>query len=1551
MGVSRALLAGFLLLFLTVSASATDQISVDPLDLSRPVSSADLSAAGQLGGPLVATGGEDSEAANLSFGRAIQAWNSHEYDTAYGLLRGHVEQFPHSPWVAESKLHMGCESRYQGRYGEAEQHYQDILTDLKELTDPSGQKLLNKATLRLAVLKTLQNNFDAADEQFRKLYANGSDWRDRTYASHWIQRLSRYKADQLALLDCGTRALAYMLQSSGKTQAAGEILKQQPANERGHSMEELQQLAGQHGYSPQGLQLAPGDLGRAPLPLIAQIQGRQPGDRGHYWIVEKLDGDQIALHDPQSHRRFSQTLDQFSREWSGAALVFVPDESASQSLPGRRLAQTELSALTGGCCGLPRPEANLGKDCNATDASAQRNAGSNCSGSAPGGEPFWRVNLVSMNFYLHDTPLWYQPSVGPGVSIGLSYNSQAANNYLEPFGNKWQFNYATFIVLDPGKTATVRLPDGRAEEYSQDAAGNYQAPPGVHAQLSHLAANRYRLRFPNGTIYLYDIPAGSTSQQPFLVSLTDAQGHSLKFGYDRTPRLTQITDADNKITRLAYNAGGRVSSVTDPFGRVANFSYDTAGNLTRIIDMGGIATDMTYDADRYISGINYGEGWWKIYTEPSDDVTTDDPYPPPGTAMDEDYRITITGPDGRKEEYYYNGYSKHSWYVAPEDYVSYVDSSTNNLHTAKKTIYRFAEINGEGVLSQKSNPAGGTEYYYYDSAGNRSGIRDPNGHQYEFAYNANGYVTQVTLPNDQTIDLTYNAKGEDVTAILDGLGSINLQYDAKRNITRIQDRKGSITKITYNANSQVATITDPAGVVTANTYDAQRRLTAVRRGGILIGQFTYDAKGRVRTARDANGLTLTYEYDNLDRLTRVLYPDGKDTRLSWSPQRAIQLDAQTNRGGQRQQFKYDVRQNLTLEVNAEKGQYRYQYDGNGNLRFFNDSNGNTTSFEYDIDNRLVRRQYADGAAETYTYDSGGRLYSRTNARGIRTSYGYDENDNLTRISYGDSTRDVSFAYDDHDRLISRRDALGTFAYTYDANSNLTSVDGPWDSDTITYQYDKLDRRTAMNPQSGYGIVYRYDALDRMQSVQVNGRLYRLGYNGNGSVLKTLTRPSGVVTRYLNDGLLRLTEISNETAGGKVLNRFEYSYDAQDMRDSETVTNVPALAAGAANVTAYDYNQLNQLLESTRPNQTFTYDADGNLIGGYTAAGKPFVATYDAENRPTSLEYTDATGAVRKTEYVYGADSLVGIVKKYQSGSLVSEKRFLRDGFLVIQERNDTNQVERQYAWLDHSLGGIGRLLSLTLGGKTYDYLYDGKGNVAGLVNQAGALVTAYRYDTFGILKAKTGTLDQPYRFSTKYYDEETGLSDFGYRFYSAAVGRWINRDPLQESGGTNLYELANNNPINYADPQGLFDWHAGSLGAYQFFSGIYHLGSGAALVLAGGVSEATIFGIPIGISAQTLGFFKISYGALNFHKGKNNIQAALINCPLDSDKPPTLNDYNDYRQNHDEGPLHFLPSYTYKQYLKEWDARRIKRSREKGESAVPNIEINGIGMGEELIFN
>jgi RHS repeat-associated protein len=90
------------------------------------------------------------------------------------------------------------------------------------------------------------------------------------------------------------------------------------------------------------------------------------------------------------------------------------------------------------------------------------------------------------------------------------------------------------------------------------------------------------------------------------------------------------------------------------------------------------------------------------------------------------------------------------------------------------------------------------------------------------------------------------------------------------------------------------------------------------------------------------------------------------------------------------------------------------------------------------------------------------------------------------------------------------------------------------------------------------------------------------------------------------------------------------------------------------------------------------------------------------------------------------------------------------------------------------------------------------------LSESGTVVASYEYDAFGDTIAQTGSHADifRFRFSTKYHDPETGLYYYGYRFYDPTRGRWLNRDPIEEDGGLNLYAFCGNDGVNAVDVLG-----------------------------------------------------------------------------------------------------------------------------------------------------
>ena len=76
---------------------------------------------------------------------------------------------------------------------------------------------------------------------------------------------------------------------------------------------------------------------------------------------------------------------------------------------------------------------------------------------------------------------------------------------------------------------------------------------------------------------------------------------------------------------------------------------------------------------------------------------------------------------------------------------------------------------------------------------------------------------------------------------------------------------------------------------------------------------------------------------------------------------------------------------------------------------------------------------------------------------------------------------------------------------------------------------------------------------------------------------------------------------------------------------------------------------------------------------------------------------------------------------------------------------------------------------------------------------------------FGEVLRATGPMAKanPFRFSTKYQDDETDLLYYGYRYYNPSTGRWLSPDPLEECGGVNVHGFCANNAASFSDRNGL----------------------------------------------------------------------------------------------------------------------------------------------------
>jgi RHS repeat-associated protein len=143
--------------------------------------------------------------------------------------------------------------------------------------------------------------------------------------------------------------------------------------------------------------------------------------------------------------------------------------------------------------------------------------------------------------------------------------------------------------------------------------------------------------------------------------------------------------------------------------------------------------------------------------------------------------------------------------------------------------------------------------------------------------------------------------------------------------------------------------------------------------------------------------------------------------------------------------------------------------------------------------------------------------------------------------------------------------------------------------------------------------------------------------------------------------------------------------------------------------------------------------------------------------------------------------------------------FAYDGGNLIEETNSSGTVVARYEDTQNTDEPVAMLRSST----TSFYQADGLGSITSLSNAAGALAQTYTFDSFGKQTASSGSLTNPFQYTARELDTETGLYYYRARYYDPSAGRFLSEDPTMFEGGINFYDYVRNSPNNLVDQSGL----------------------------------------------------------------------------------------------------------------------------------------------------
>jgi RHS repeat-associated protein len=225
---------------------------------------------------------------------------------------------------------------------------------------------------------------------------------------------------------------------------------------------------------------------------------------------------------------------------------------------------------------------------------------------------------------------------------------------------------------------------------------------------------------------------------------------------------------------------------------------------------------------------------------------------------------------------------------------------------------------------------------------------------------------------------------------------------------------------------------------------------------------------------------------------------------------------------------------------------------------------------------------------------------------------------------------------------------------------------------------------------------------------------------------------------------------------------------------------------------------------------YQYNAVGNRLSSIyehpPSVNETTIYGYDGENRLTGVQITQGSN-VKQLTFAY--DPFGRRIKKTVSpsggGSGEETTNYVYDGQNIILEYNQAGIITTRYT---HG-PNIDEPLAIEITGATattpYYYHADGLGSITALSNASGSIVQRYEYDSFGNQTITTnGNIRQPFTYTAREYDAETGMYFYRARYYDPKAGRFITRDPIGFGGGdVNLYGYVSNNPVMNTDPSGL----------------------------------------------------------------------------------------------------------------------------------------------------
>lgn len=664
---------------------------------------------------------------------------------------------------------------------------------------------------------------------------------------------------------------------------------------------------------------------------------------------------------------------------------------------------------------------------------------------------------------------------------------------------------------NPGRVTQQVSEHGRVIDYTYLPGGITQITTGAHentletdSEDSGTADTAERALHPNTWV---------SDSKGRLVSVTSAEGSTVRFIYDAFGNRIQVTDLEGARTVRSANTRGLVVKELASTGAMSITEYD--------------------DLDRPVHKRTYGsKDEWIRKDAPVKVISYE--YAEEGFSRQP---VAVTT-DGATSRYTYTSTGQMSSVTDPTGVVTRLSyDARGNLTGVLNAVGDMLKVEYDAQDRPVAviSPSRATMRVEYDAASRPIRVIDPAGNATVYTYTPAGKVASITDAVGGVRRFEYNAAGELVAQVApDGARTVREINELGYTVAET-DPLGHVTKFVHDGMGRVTEKIDPAGNVWASRYNAADTLVEHTDPTGVLTRVSRDSAAGEITHQDGDGNTATVGFDALGRVMSSIDPSGAVT--SWAYQFLANTTTASSGEGEREPAH---RQGASEPVRVQDPtENLVRVPGAHALRTCTDAAGQVSGEVCDAAGRLLRQVSASGAVTEYSYDACGRVASVTDADGVMTEYRYDADSRLVAKTRAGVVVE-SFVYDACGRLLERRAGTKLVGrYAYDAAGRVVRcVDAAWG--TRSFSYDACGRVVKAVSGVGGTCFFDYDGAGRLLARRVatseGFATTSYAYDVVGNVV-SVTDPFGAVTKYAYDGAHRCTEVMNPDGS-----RVSYAYD-------------------------------------------------------------------------------------------------------------------------------------------------------------------------------------------------------------------------------------------------------------------------------------------------------------------------------------------------------------------------------------------------------------------------